>query len=225
MPPPPSTSHRPRPTLDAYSACLPARVRLGVGRHLNTVSASGGPCPTQAELVRRERSTGHMMVPRISSPFSSPGSGSRLLIVRSPPIHERRSINHTGGQNDAPQIRRATEKIKPTPNDQTPDTMATAPSNIRYKNPIDRTLKTPDRPFAVSSFLFPLASCPRILDLTWRWPPMAVETGTITVKPACRQAGAAWPRPARLGAQGRRHHACPPLAETPSPREVLTDDD
>ncbi len=54
-----------------------------------------------------------MTIPHTSSPFSSPGSGSCLLIVCSPPIHERRSINHTGGQNDAPQIRRATEKIKP----------------------------------------------------------------------------------------------------------------
>ena len=76
----------------------------------------------------RGRGTGHMTIIRISSPFSSPGSGSCLLIVHSPPIHERRSINHTGGQNDVPQIRRASEKIKPTPNDQTPDTMATAPS-------------------------------------------------------------------------------------------------
>ncbi len=198
-PPPPSTSRHPRATLDAYRACLQA----------GTLTT----CPPTAELVRLWRSTSHMTIPRISSPFSSPGSGSRLLIVRSPPIHERRSINHTGGQNDAPQIRRATEKIKPTPNDQTPDTIATAPSITQVRKALDRSRSLSPPPL------------PRILNPPGGGPPMPVETGTITVKPACQQAGAAWPRPARLDAQGRRHHACPPPAETSSPREVLTDDD
>jgi hypothetical protein len=50
------------------------------------------------------------------------------MMERARSMAERQTINHTSGQNDAPQIRRATEKIKPAPNDQTPDTMATAPS-------------------------------------------------------------------------------------------------
>ena len=35
------------------------------------------------------------------------------MIERAHSTAERRTINHNGGQNDAPQIRRATEKIKP----------------------------------------------------------------------------------------------------------------
>ncbi len=52
------------------------------------------------------------------------------MMERARSTAERRSINHNGGQNDAPQIRSATEKIKPH----------AKPSNRRHNR--QRTIKT-----------------------------------------------------------------------------------
>ena len=54
-----------------------------------------------------------MTIRHICSPFPSPGSDSRFLIVRSPPIHRTTFHQPYRRQIDAPQIRPATEKIKP----------------------------------------------------------------------------------------------------------------
>ncbi len=68
------------------------------------------------------------------------------MMERARSMAERQTINKNEAADPAPQIRRATEKIKPTPIDQTPDTIVGAPSKIRHGVPLDRTSKTLDRP-------------------------------------------------------------------------------
>ena len=104
--PPPTLASRPLAVLSPPPPTL-APVPLAVLRvpppmvAMAPVAVLDRPPPTVAKFLSS-------VVPALS-----PGSGSCPLIVRSPPIHRTTFHQPYRRQNNAPQIRPATEKIKP----------------------------------------------------------------------------------------------------------------